>query len=137
MQIIITNLIFLSKGATVLIVQNLGLFYFAILLFIWGGIKRIIVIDKTGCGEEIISPIIYELLHKNMLVIMEYFQARSLAHKFITIFITLFTMCEIFLIVGAYKIARGLAIVAYFFLVTGVGIKTYKLIKYGEMAEKK
>ncbi|MBI5050235.1 MAG: hypothetical protein HZC11_05005 [Nitrospirae bacterium] len=135
-QAIIINLVFISKGAPVLIVQNLALFYFVIFLLIWGVMKRLIDIDKTGWAEEILPPTHYRSLQTNMPIIRQYFKIISLSRRFAISFMMLFAICAFLLMVGAHKIAEQLANVAYFLLIIAVGIETYKLIKYGERDEK-
>lgn len=131
LQAIIINLVFASKDTVVLIVQNLAILYFAIFLLIWNGMRRVIVIDTEILSEELLPPIIHKSLQKNMPRIRAYFKEKPSA-PFIIGFMALLMLCAFLLIFGAAPAAEELANIAYSFLVIGVGIEVYQLIKHGE-----
>lgn len=118
-HVLCINFIFLSKGMSILIVQNLAILYFVIFLFIWGGMMRF--------AGEMLPPIIKEYS----------FDKSKLSHKFIIGFMILLMLCAFLLIFKQEKAAENLANIAYFLLVIGVGIEVYRLIRYGEEDEKR
>lgn len=131
LQAIIINIIFFSKGIDILIALNLALLYFAVFILIWAVIKRVIVVDAVIWSEELLPPIIYRYLHRNMPRIRAYLKQKPSA-LFIIGFMFLLIICAILLILKLERIAEELANIAYFSLVIGVGIEVYKMIKYGE-----
>lgn len=136
LQAITINLIFLSKKLHILIVQDLALLYLAGFLFIWSGIKRFIVIGTAGWAEEILQPIIYRPLQRNMPRVREYFKEKPSA-AFIIGFMALLMICAFLLIFKVEKAAEQIANIAYFSLVIGVGIEAYQMIKHGNVDNEK
>lgn len=132
LQAIIINLIFLSKGLHILIVQNLALLYLTGFLFIWAGKKRFIAIDTTVGAEEMLPSTIDRPLQKNMPMVREYFKEKPSA-PFIIGFMALLMICAFLLIFKAEKAAEQIANIAYFSLVIGVGIEVYQMIKHGNV----
>src|SRR4030042_1063679 len=51
---------------------------------------------------------------------------------FIIAFMALLVICAFLLVFKAEKVAAQIANIAFFLLVTGVGIEVYRIIKYGE-----
>lgn len=136
LQAIIVNLVFFFKGPHILIVQNLALFYFAVLLAIWGVIGRLIIIDKTGWVQELLPPIVYRPLQRNIPWIREYVRKKPVA-LFVAGFMALLMICAFLLIFKEKKIAEQIADIAYVLLIIGIGIEIYQLIKYGNTDEQK
>lgn len=130
------NLIFFSKGASVLIVLNLSSIYFALLLLIW------CVIKISVWTEAIIPPVIHKALQRSMPSatfpinnVMEYLKEKPSA-PFIIGFMSLLIICAFLSVLQYGGIAKDLANIAYFLLVIGVGIEAYQLIKGKKMDKK-
>ncbi len=145
LQFIVINLL-IFKGIHVIIPLNLSLPYFAILLLVWRGFKRFIFIDTSKIAREFIPPIIYHQFERNLPQLRAYFSEVFERHKprikgyfkekpsapFIIAFMVMLIFCALLLIIKQEGMAEDLANIAYFSLVTGVGIEVYQLLRYGE-----
>ena len=133
-QSVIVNLIFFLSGIHILIIQNLALFYLTIFLFVWSGLRRVIMLDTTSWLVRNLPQQIYRLLQvlqENMPLLREYCKKRP-SVPYIVSFLALFMLCSCLLILNARKEAEFVANVAYFLFIVGVGIEIYYLIKCGK-----
>jgi len=112
---ILLNLIFFSKGRDILIPINLSIVYFVILLLPGIVLTRYVNNIENLIKEKPSVPFII-----------------AFSVPFIIAFMALLVICAFLLVFKAEKVAEQIANIAYFLLVTGVGIEVYRIIKYGE-----
>lgn len=130
---VLLNLFFFSKGRDILIPLNLSIFYFLVLLTIWWGLNRMVIIDVKNLMnlQDWFPPIVYRLLMHNLPKVQASIKEKPSA-PFIIGFMLSLIICAFLLIFKVENASEEVANVAYFLLVIGVGIEVYQMIRYGE-----
>ena len=122
------NLLFITRGAGVLIVLNISWVYLAAVLFAWSGIKRSSI---AGWFNAIIVPFVYRAFNGYIPVLKQYLRDKP-ADPFIVGFMALLALCAVLFIFNYEKAAEGLANIAYLFLGVAVAVEAYLMIRRGE-----
>ncbi|MBE9528428.1 MAG: hypothetical protein IME99_04240 [Proteobacteria bacterium] len=134
--VLLMNILFFSRGISVLVALNLSAMYIAILLIIIGVVNRFFVADTAVCSDNDAAPTASSNWHRRKAKIAEYFKESDLSSKFIIAFTVLLVVCALLLLVHGEKHVEVLAGVAYLLLVLGVAVGVYRLIRYGDREEK-
>ncbi|MFQ5441917.1 MAG: hypothetical protein ACE5EB_04245 [Thermodesulfobacteriota bacterium] len=135
---LILSIVSVQKGGGVLIVANVSVPYLIMLLFAWGWLRRLIVIDmdKARWLEEILPPVIYKALQGKTPELGGYFRKRP-SVAFVGGFTVFLVLCAVLVSLNQAKAAEKLAGIVYLLLMIGVGIEVYQFIRGGEDYGKK